>query len=71
MPAGHRLLLCSGQLGVAPDESVPEDAGEQAELCFRNIAAILGEAALSLSDIVRINADATRPGASAPLHGCA
>ena len=59
VPAGHRLLLCSGQLGVAPDESVPEDAGEQAELCFRNIAAILGEAGLSLSDIVRINAYVT------------
>ena len=59
VPAGHRLLVCSGQLGVAPDESVPEDAGEQAELCFRNIAAILGEAGLSLSDIVRINAYVT------------
>ena len=61
VPAGHRLVLCSGQLGVAPDESVPEDAGEQAELCFRNIAAILGEAGLSLSDIVRINAYVDRP----------
>ena len=59
VPAGQRLVLCSGQLGVAPDESVPEDAGEQAELCFRNIAAILGEAGLSLSDIVRINAYVT------------
>ena len=59
VPAGHRLVLCSGQLGVAQDQSVPEDAGEQAELCFRNIAAILGEAGLSLSDIVRINAYVT------------
>lgn len=55
VPAGCRLVFCSGQLGVAPDESVPEEAGAQAELCFKNIAAILGEAGLTLTDIVRIN----------------
>ena len=56
MPAGKRLVLCSGQLGIGPDDAVPEDAGAQAELCFANIAAILGEAGLGLKDIVRINA---------------
>ena len=59
VPAGHRLVFCSGQLGVAPDERVPEDVGEQAELCFNNIAAILAEAGLKLADIVRINAFVT------------
>jgi enamine deaminase RidA (YjgF/YER057c/UK114 family) len=59
VPPGHRLVFCSGQLGIAPDERVPEDAGEQAELCFRNIAAILGEAGLTLADIIRINAFVT------------
>jgi enamine deaminase RidA (YjgF/YER057c/UK114 family) len=59
VPAGKRLVLCSGQLGIGPDDSVPEDAGAQAELCFRNIAAILGEAGLDLRDIVRINAYVT------------
>jgi len=54
--AGKRLVLCSGQLGIGPDDHVPEDAGAQAELCFRNIAAILSEAGLTLNDIVRINA---------------
>jgi len=56
---GRRLVFCSGQLGIGPDDRVPEDAGEQAELCFRNIAAILGEAGLTISDIVRINAFVT------------
>jgi enamine deaminase RidA (YjgF/YER057c/UK114 family) len=56
VPAGRKLVLCSGQLGIGVDDAVPEDAGAQAELCFRNIAAILGEAGLTLSDIVRINA---------------
>ena len=53
--AGHRLVLCSGQLGIAADERIPEDAGEQAELCFTNIAAILAEAGLTLADVVRVN----------------
>lgn len=59
IPAGKKLVLCSGQLGIAPDESVPEDAGAQAELCFRNIEAILAEAGLGLKDVVRINAYVT------------
>lgn len=57
--AGQRLVLCSGQLGVAVDDTVPEDAGAQAELCFANIAAILAEAGLTLADIARINAFVT------------
>ncbi|MGH6922597.1 MAG: RidA family protein [Propylenella sp.] len=56
VPAGGRLVFCSGQLGIAADERVPEDAGEQTELCFRNIAAILAEAGLTLADVVKINA---------------
>lgn len=59
VPAAKRLVLCSGQLGIGPDDAIPEDAGAQAELCFSNIAAILGEAGLGLSDIVRINAFVT------------
>ncbi len=55
VPAGKRLVLCSGQLGIGPDDSVPDDAGAQAELCFANIAAVLAEAGLGLADIVRIN----------------
>ncbi|WP_027168961.1 RidA family protein [Mesorhizobium sp. WSM3224] len=56
IPAGKRIILCSGQLGIGPDDAVPEDPGAQAELCFKNISAILGEAGLTLNDIVRINA---------------
>lgn len=59
VPAGSRLVFCSGQLGVAADETIPEDVRHQADLCFANIAAILTEAGLSLADIVRINAYVT------------
>ncbi len=59
VPAGSRLVLASGQLGVAADDSVPEGAEAQADLCFANIRAILEDAGMSLSDIVRINAYVT------------
>ena len=57
--AGSRLIFASGQLGVASDDSVPESAEAQADLCFANIAAILDDAGMALSDIVRINAYVT------------
>lgn len=59
VPAGHRLVLCSGQLGVTPEDVIPEDAEEQVALCFRNIEAVLAEAGMELSDLVRINAYVT------------
>jgi len=59
VPAGQRLVFCSGQLGVGPDDVVPPGTQAQAELCFANIAAILAEAGMSLANIVRINAYVT------------
>jgi enamine deaminase RidA (YjgF/YER057c/UK114 family) len=59
VPPGKRLVLCSGQVAITVDDQIPEDAGAQAELCFQSIAAILGDAGLGLSDIVRINAYVT------------
>lgn len=59
VPAGHRLLFASGQLGIALDDHVPEEAGAQAELCFRAIGEILREAGMGFGDIVRINAFVT------------
>src|SRR5690606_1479229 len=57
--AGADVIFCSGQLGIAPDASVPEDAGAQAELCFDNIRCILRDGGMELSDVVRINAYVT------------
>jgi enamine deaminase RidA (YjgF/YER057c/UK114 family) len=59
LPAGMRLVFCSGQLGIAPDGTIPEDVQAQADLCFANIAAILAEAGMTLGHIVRINAYVT------------
>lgn len=59
VPANQRLVFCSGQLGIAPDGSIPEDPRDQADLCFANIAAILAEDGMTLADVVRINAYVT------------
>lgn len=64
--AGARLVLCSGQLALGPDGSVPRDAGAQAEICFANGAAILAEAGMTLADVVRINAYVTDRAHMAP-----
>lgn len=55
----NRLVFCSGQLGITMDDVIPEDAGEQAELCFRNIEVILNEAGMGLEHVLRINAFVT------------
>ena len=57
--AGARLVFCSGQLGIRPDATIPTDVEAQTALCFDAIAAILGEAGMGLSDLVRINAYVT------------
>lgn len=58
-PVGYALLALSGQLGIGADDQVPAGAGEQADLCFENIDAILAEAGADRSAIVRVNAYVT------------
>jgi 2-iminobutanoate/2-iminopropanoate deaminase len=57
--AGARLVFASGQLGITPDDVIPESVEAQTELCFKAIADILGVARMTLADIVRINAYVT------------
>jgi enamine deaminase RidA (YjgF/YER057c/UK114 family) len=59
VPAGVRLVVTSGQLGVRADETVPPDARAQADLCFANCAAILAQAGMGPGDVIRINAYVT------------
>ncbi len=59
VPAGHRLIVTSGQLGLAADGSVPESVEAQAEICFANIDAILRAAGAGREAVVRINAYVT------------
>lgn len=59
IPAGHRIVLASGQLGIDENDVVPADVESQTRLCFANIQAILVDAGMGLEDIVRINAYVT------------
>jgi 2-iminobutanoate/2-iminopropanoate deaminase len=66
--APARLLFVSGQLGVAADDTVPDNVEDQAVLCFENIKAILGEAGMSFADVVRFSAFVTDR-AYFPIYG--
>lgn len=59
VPADHRLIVVSGQLGITVDDDIPEDAGAQADLCFQAIDSILASAGAGAEDIVRVNAYVT------------
>lgn len=59
VPAGSRLVITSGQLGIGSDEQIPADCEAQAELCFANIAAILAEDKMTMANVVRLNAYVT------------
>ncbi|WP_424966594.1 RidA family protein [Dinoroseobacter sp. S375] len=59
VPAGARLVVCSGQLGIGPDDIAPDSAEAQAALCFANLDAVLAEGGMGRGDVVRINAYVT------------
>ncbi len=60
VPPGASLLVTSGQLGIALDDTVPSDVTGQAELCFEAIGAILADAGMSFADVIRISGFVTR-----------
>ncbi len=58
-PAGGRLLVSSGQLGVSAGDHIPEDVEAQCVLCFENLKAILAEAEMDFENVVRFTAFVT------------
>ncbi|KAB2701989.1 RidA family protein [Rhizobium pusense] len=60
IPPNSSLLVTSGQLGITRDEAIPPSVTDQAELCFKAIAAILEEANMSFADVIRIAGFVTR-----------
>ena len=59
LPAGCRIVRTSGQLALAADGSVPENAFDQAQICFGNIAAILKEGGMGPDDVCHVSAYVT------------
>lgn len=60
-PAGARWLHVAGQVGIAPDGKIPASVEEQAEIAWRNIAAITASAGMAVTDIVKIVTFVTDP----------
>jgi enamine deaminase RidA (YjgF/YER057c/UK114 family) len=56
VPAGMRVLHVSGQVGIAADGTVPDDAAEQSKLAFANILAIMAAESMGPEDIVELTA---------------
>ncbi len=59
VPPGARWLASSGQLGLRPDDSLPEGVEAQAAQCFANLDAILASADMGRGDVVRLSAFVT------------
>jgi enamine deaminase RidA (YjgF/YER057c/UK114 family) len=60
IPASARVLHLAGQVGVAPDGSVPPDFESQAAQCWKNIKAILAAAGMGVEDLVKCTHFLTR-----------
>jgi 2-iminobutanoate/2-iminopropanoate deaminase len=60
MPATARWLYLAGQLGNMKDGKFPADFAAQAEQAWRNLFAILADAGMGPSDLVKINTYLTR-----------
>jgi len=54
VPANSELLYISGQIGVRADGTTPPGIGEQADIVFANIVAILAAHGLTATDIVKL-----------------
>ncbi len=50
-----RLVFLSGQLGIRPDGSIPDDVAGQAAQAFANIDACLEAAGVTRAQVVRLN----------------
>lgn len=59
IPAGWRVVKTSGQLGIRADDSIPEDAYEQAVICFDTIRQILAQAGMGPGDVAHVSAYVT------------
>jgi enamine deaminase RidA (YjgF/YER057c/UK114 family) len=56
-----RWLHVSGQVGVTPEGVVPEDPAKQIELAWDNLLAVLADAGMTVTDLVKIDGFITRP----------
>ena len=65
---GARYLFIAGQIGVTPDGTVLPTFEEQCHQIYRNILALLAEANMRPTDIVKMTVFLNDPSLS-PVHG--
>ena len=66
--ARARRLVISGQVGARIDGTVPEDLSEQIDVAFDNLIAVLTEAGMTRTDLIKITAFCTVPGSVAQFR---
>jgi 2-iminobutanoate/2-iminopropanoate deaminase len=54
VPKGSDILFVAGQLGISPQGKLGADFAEQAELAFKNVAAVLKRKGMTPADLVKI-----------------
>ena len=54
-PPGSRVLYTAGQVGMAPDGTVPDDYLEQIGITWQNLRRVLDAAGMTVDDIIRVN----------------
>lgn len=55
IPPGATTIHLAGQVGVRPDGSIPNDAGEQTRIIFENFRIILESQGFAFTDIVKMS----------------
>jgi 2-iminobutanoate/2-iminopropanoate deaminase len=61
VPAGRDQIIVSGTPGLDENGAIPAGFADEARQAWRNVAAILGKAGASVSDIVSVRQYLTRP----------
>jgi len=54
IPAGARILVSSGMLGMRKDGAIPEAIEEQVAAAFDNVEAVLRAAGMDMGDLVKM-----------------
>ncbi len=67
-PAGLRWLHASGQVGMRPDGTTPENLADEVDVAWDNVLAVLAGADMGVEDIVRILTFVTTPDVMAPYR---
>ena len=61
VPPGARILYVAGQVGIDAEGNTPGDFEAEANIAFANVVAVLADAGMKPTDIVKLNTYMTRP----------